>query len=34
LTLDAVTTLAAGVDGSVMALGYSFNALGLVLSAD
>jgi len=29
LTLDAVTTLAAGVDGSVMALGYSFNALGL-----
>jgi RHS repeat-associated protein len=29
LTLDAVTTLASGVNGNVMALGYSYNALGL-----
>ena len=29
LTLDAVTSLATGVDGSVMAMGYSFNSLGL-----
>lgn len=28
-TMDTVTTLGAGVDGSVMALGYSYNALGL-----
>ncbi len=29
LTLDAVTTLASGVDGTVRALGYAFNSQGL-----
>ncbi len=29
LTLDAVTTLASGVDGSVLALGYNYNSQGL-----